>query len=215
MAAPAAWGRGRVQTANERHRACGRVRGRRSVLLRPSPMNWSAGLSFAGRGASGEERKRSAARVRARTARNRTTMLQALIPAVFGLATLAIACEAVRSGRVMLRGMYFVRRDRPAAFRLVVTIYVVVGLLSLTGALDLRAIGEGARASPGVSADPAEARGLASAVADGSTAAFAEREHQGSGCLKSRNEQHSSARLMRTIPSRSSEGSPRSIRSGE
>ena len=72
-------------------------------------------------------------------------MLQALIPAVFGLATLAIACEAVRSGRVMLRGMHFARRDRPAAFRLVATIYVVMGLLSLTGAAPIRAVRRGGK----------------------------------------------------------------------
>jgi hypothetical protein len=62
-------------------------------------------------------------------------VLQALFPALFGLIALAIACEAVRSGRVTLRGMHFARRTRPTALLLVIAIYVVMGLPSLAGAL--------------------------------------------------------------------------------
>jgi hypothetical protein len=62
-------------------------------------------------------------------------VLQALFPAVFGLVALAIACDAVRSRRVTLRGMHFAQRARPTAFLLVVAIDVLMGLLSLAGAL--------------------------------------------------------------------------------
>jgi hypothetical protein len=62
-------------------------------------------------------------------------VLQALFPALFGLLALAIACVSVRSGRATFRGMHFARGDRPAAFGLVVASYLVVGLLSLAGAL--------------------------------------------------------------------------------
>jgi hypothetical protein len=62
-------------------------------------------------------------------------VLQALFPVLFGLLALAIACLSVREGRATLRGMHFARRDRPAAFRLVVAIYLVMGLLSLAGAI--------------------------------------------------------------------------------
>jgi hypothetical protein len=70
-----------------------------------------------------------------RAARSHTSVLQALFPALFGLLALAIACVSVRGGRATFRRMRFARRDRPAAFRLVIAIYLVMGVLSLAGAL--------------------------------------------------------------------------------
>jgi hypothetical protein len=70
-----------------------------------------------------------------RAARSHTSVIQALFPALFGLLTLAIACESVRIGRATFKGMHFARADRPAAFRLVVATYLVMGLLSLAGAI--------------------------------------------------------------------------------
>ena len=64
-----------------------------------------------------------------------TSVLQVLFPALFGIVLLAVASESVRSGRTTLRGMHFARQARPAAFWLVVAIYVVMGLLSLAGAV--------------------------------------------------------------------------------
>jgi len=62
-------------------------------------------------------------------------VLQALFPALFGIVLLVVASEAVRSGRATLRGMHFARQARPAAFWLVIAIHVVMGLLSLAGAI--------------------------------------------------------------------------------
>jgi hypothetical protein len=61
-------------------------------------------------------------------------MLQAILPAVFGLAFLGIAAESVRRGQTKFRGMYFARHDRPAPFWLAVGTYLVMGLLRLAGA---------------------------------------------------------------------------------
>jgi hypothetical protein len=70
-----------------------------------------------------------------RAARSHTSVIKAFFPALFALLTLAIACESVRIGRATFKAMHFAREDRPVAFRLVVSIYLVMGLLSLAGAL--------------------------------------------------------------------------------
>jgi hypothetical protein len=78
-------------------------------------------------------------------------VLQALFPTLFGLLALAIAWVSVREGRATFRGMHFARGDRPVAFRLVVAIYLVMGLLSLAGTLwicPLSARGQGRHPAP-------------------------------------------------------------------
>ena len=62
-------------------------------------------------------------------------MVQALIPAVFGLAAPGVAAESVRRGRTTFRGMQFARHDRAAAFWLAVATYFAMGVLSLAGAV--------------------------------------------------------------------------------
>jgi hypothetical protein len=62
-------------------------------------------------------------------------MPQILVIALFGLVALAVAFQAVLSGRTAIRGMHCSRQDEPATFWLVVIIYVALGLLSLAGAV--------------------------------------------------------------------------------
>ncbi len=60
-------------------------------------------------------------------------MLRVGILAMFSVVSLAVAIQAIRSGRATFRGEHSERATQPVEFWMSVAIYLVMGLLMLTG----------------------------------------------------------------------------------